>query len=65
MFTFGDWILDNLGLIIIVSIVVGLILFTSSVKVMLDREEHLMRQCLEDGKKEYECRAYIRQGRGV
>jgi hypothetical protein len=57
----GDWIYENLGWCI-----AGLFVAVFGVLIlamMADSKEsaRLMRQCMDDGKKEYECKAMLKQ----
>lgn len=54
----GDWIFDNFGWVVAGLIVVMVIaIFAEG-----SYKQRLMEQCMADGKKEYECRALIKQG---
>lgn len=60
-----DFVFDNILLIGIALVVVGFILMGIGFKLESDRENYLMQQCMEDGKKEYECAAIARQATTV
>lgn len=53
----GNWIVDHLGWI-----TVGLIALAAAASIVSgSNTARLVKQCIEDGHKEYECRAMLRQ----
>lgn len=55
-----DFFYDNLGWIVL--FIVGATLLLVAIVLGEKEADRLMKQCMEDGKKEYECRALIKQG---
>lgn len=56
--SFADLIFDNMGWICIALIALAVVAMFADVSY----KQKLMDQCMADGKKEYECRALIKQG---
>lgn len=51
-----DWLIDNLG-----KLVIGLVLIAFIAVYYLEQDrQRLISQCIEDGRKEYECKAMFR-----
>jgi hypothetical protein len=56
-----DWILDHLGWFCGGLCLIVIVVFILAVNAANKESARIMRQCMDDGKKEYECKAMLKQ----